>query len=350
MARSRSIAIALILALAPLTGGCGPDSATAEGDAPPQITVDYAYYSPISLVVKHFGWLEDEFAEDGTEINWVLSLGSNKANEYSQSGTAHFASTAGVAALLARANGVPIRTVYIYSKPEWTALVTSAGSAVSEVADLRGRRVAATRGTDPFFFLLQSLAAADVPASDVEIVHLQHGEGKAALDRGDVDAWAGLDPYMAQGELDGTSSLFFREPDYNTYGFLNGLEEFITRYPEATRRVIATYERGRQWILDNPEEAAQILAEASKLPLPVATKVLVERNDFSNPVPGEEHALLLRKLAPILKSERIVSERVDVDAAAAELLEPSFAREVVEDGASSEATANVESETSPRDA
>jgi ABC-type nitrate/sulfonate/bicarbonate transport system substrate-binding protein len=32
---------------------------------------------------------------------------------------------------------------------------------------------------------------------DVQLVHLQHPDGKTALERGQVDAWAGLDPLMA---------------------------------------------------------------------------------------------------------------------------------------------------------
>lgn len=323
-------ATSILIVSTMLLAGCGRSEATDLADGvPSRITLDYAYYSPISLVVKHFEWLEEEFSEDGTRIRWVHSLGSNRANEYSQSGTAHFASTAGVAALLARANGVPIQSVYVYSKPEWTALVTSTDSDIQTVADLAGRRVAATRGTDPYFFLLLSLEQAGLAESDVEIVHLQHGEGKAALDRGDVDAWAGLDPYMAQGEVEGSSRLFFRQPDFNTYGLLNALSAFVDRYPEATRRVVATYERGRQWIVDNPEEAARILADAARLDIAVARKVLIERNDFSGPVPGIEHSALLETIAPILHRQGIVSERVNLQEAIDALIEPRFAEHLI---------------------
>ena len=56
-------------------------------------------------------------------MEWVLSAGSNKANEFLRSDAIDFGSTAGSAALLAKANGSEIQTVYIYSKPEWAALV-----------------------------------------------------------------------------------------------------------------------------------------------------------------------------------------------------------------------------------
>lgn len=71
-------------------------------------------------------------------------------------------------------------------------------SPINAVADLKGKKVAVTKGTDPYFFLLQSLATAGLSPADIEIVNLQHADGKTALERGDVDAWSGLDPFMAE--------------------------------------------------------------------------------------------------------------------------------------------------------
>src|SRR5690242_5225440 len=88
------------------------------------LALDWAYYNPVSLVLKDKGWIEEEFAGDGTKVTWVQSLGSNKAIEFLNARGIQFGSTAGAAALLARVSGSPIRSVYVYSKPEWTALVT----------------------------------------------------------------------------------------------------------------------------------------------------------------------------------------------------------------------------------
>ena len=45
---------------------------------------------------------------------------------------------------------------------------------------------------------------------DMKLVLLQHADGKTALERGDVDAWAGLDPMMAAAEVEDGARLFFR--------------------------------------------------------------------------------------------------------------------------------------------
>ena len=44
-----------------------------------ELRLDYAYYSPASLVLKRFGWLEESFKPAGTDVKWVLSAGSNRA-------------------------------------------------------------------------------------------------------------------------------------------------------------------------------------------------------------------------------------------------------------------------------
>src|ERR1700677_3159685 len=218
-------------------------------DALKEIHIDWATYNPVSMILKQKGLLEKEFAKDGISIVWVQSAGSNRALEFLNAGSIDFGSTAGSAALVARINGNPIKSIYVYSRPEWTALVTTRDSAISKVADLKGKRVAVTRGTDPHIFLVRALLDAGLSEKDITPVLLQHPDGKTALIRGDVDAWAGLDPMMAQAQVEDGAQLFYRNKDANTYGILNSREDFLRDYPELTRRVLAVYEQARKYSL-----------------------------------------------------------------------------------------------------
>jgi sulfonate transport system substrate-binding protein len=141
------------LRLAPAALGAtvlGSAPLLARAAQPPKtIRLDYAYYSPPSLVLRKFGWLEEDLKAQGTEVKWVLSAGSNRALEYLNSDSVDFGSTAGLAALLARANGNPVKAVYIYSRPEWTALAVGKDSTVKSITELKGKKIAATKGTDP---------------------------------------------------------------------------------------------------------------------------------------------------------------------------------------------------------
>ena len=55
---------------------------------------------------------------------------------------------------------------------------------------LKGKKVAAAKGTDAFLFLLRALHDQGLSKSDIQLVSLQHADGRAALERGQVDAWA----------------------------------------------------------------------------------------------------------------------------------------------------------------
>src|SRR4051794_36356134 len=150
-----------------------------------EIHIDWATYNPVSMVLKQKGLLEKEFAKDGIGIVWVQSAGSNKALEFLNAGSIDFGSSAGSAALVAKINGNPIKSIYVYSRPEWTALVTSKDSRIASVADLKGKRVAVTRGTDPHIFVVRALLDAGLSEKDITPVLLQHADGKTALIRGD---------------------------------------------------------------------------------------------------------------------------------------------------------------------
>lgn len=133
------ITIALVFCLI-VVGSCSK----SEPNQPTAIRLDYAYYNPVSLVLKEKGWLGSELSKDNIKVEWVLSLGSNKALQSLNGNSIDFGSTAGAAALIGRANGNPIQAIYVYSRPEWTALVTKADSKITKVEDLKGKRVAVT--------------------------------------------------------------------------------------------------------------------------------------------------------------------------------------------------------------
>jgi sulfonate transport system substrate-binding protein len=298
----------------------------ARAAAPDRIALDYAYYNPVSLILKQSGWLEADLAKRNTGVDWVLSLGSNKANQFLQAGAVQFASTAGSAAFLARANGTPLHTVYLYSQPEWTALVVGKESPIETVRDLKGKKVAATRGTDPWFFLLRSLRAFGLDVADIQLVDLQHPDGRVALERGQVDAWAGLDPHMAASQLDAGSRLIYRNVAFNTFGALNVREDFLQAQPEIVDIVLRSYDRARRAALANLDATAQTLSTASNVEPKVAHLVIRERTKFPDPTPGREFADAVAGVVPIVRAEHLTAAGTDLDGAAATLAEARYAQ------------------------
>jgi sulfonate transport system substrate-binding protein len=288
-----------------------------------ELKIDFAYYNPVSLVLKNKGWLEEELAKDGIKVRWVQSLGSNKALEFLNAKSLDFGSSAGAAALLARINGNPVKSIYIYSKPEWTALVTQNGSPIQKVQDLKGKRIAATRGTDPHIFLIRTLAENNLTEKDVKVVLLQHQDGRLALAKGDVDAWAGLDPLMAQAELDDGARIFYRNAEINTWGVLNTREDFAADHPELVAKVIQVYEKARAFVAANPAELKKIITEQAKLTDAVAARQL-ERTDLSTAAIGPRQQKAIEGAGIALQQAGVIPADVNVPAVAASLVDSSF--------------------------
>ncbi len=289
-----------------------------------EIKIDWATYNPVSLALKENGLLEKEFEKDGIKIQWVQSLGSNKALEFLNASSLDFGSTAGAAALIAKVNGNPIKSIYVYSRPEWTALVTRPETGITKVADLKGKRVAATRGTDPHIFLVRALQEAGLTEKDVTVVILQHGDGKLALLRGDVDAWAGLDPLMASAESRTAPSCSTATRKPTTWGVLNVRESFAAENPEIVSRVLATYEKARQWSLDNPKELQKLLVAATKLPDAVIEKQLGERTELSHSKIGQQQKDTILAAGLALQKAEVIKADVDVKAVVDALIEDKF--------------------------
>ena len=320
LSRRSLLASAVGAGLMPLGLARGASAA----DKPAEIRIDWATYNPVSMVLKGKGLLETEFAKDGIGVRWVQSLGSNKALEFLNAGSIDFGSTAGSAALLGKIGGNPIKSIYVYSRPEWTALVTRKDTAINKIDDLKGKRVAVTRGTDPHIFLVRALQSVGLSEKDIVPVLLQHPDGKTALIRGDVDAWAGLDPMMAAAEVEDGARLFYRNRDANTYGILNASEDFLTKYPDLTRRVLAVYEEARKYCLANYDDEKRVFMEITKLPGEVVDIQLKERTDLSNSRIGPPQRDTILQAGLALQQAGVIASSVDVKKALDDLIDDRF--------------------------
>src|SRR5262245_36195602 len=308
---------------AALVGALVPATSLFAADKLKEIRIDWATYNPVSMVLKEKQLLEKEFGKDGISIVWVQTLGSNKALEFLNAGSIDLGSTAGAAALVAKINGNPIKSIYVYSRPEWTALVTTKDSPITKIEDLKGKRVAVTRGTDPHIFLVRALQSVKLTEKDLTPVLLQHPDGKTALIRGDVDAWAGLDPMMAQAEVEDGARLFYRNAAANTWGVLNVREEFLKANPAIVKRVLAVYEDARKLSLANYGEVKRVFIAATKLPDAVVDKQLKERTELTHSKIGAPQRDSILAAGIALQQAGVIPANVNVQATVDALIDGS---------------------------
>jgi sulfonate transport system substrate-binding protein len=318
ISRRRLLASALLIGLVP---GASVNAA----DKPKEIRIDWATYNPVSMLLKDKGFLEKEFAKDGISVRWVQTVSSSNALQFLNAGSIEFGSTAGSAALVGRINGNPVKSVYVYSRPEWTALVTGKDSGIAKVADLKGKKVAMVRGTDPHIFLVRALLGAGLTDKDiVPVLVQQHADGGNLLIRGDVDAWAGLDPMMAQHEIKDGARLFYRKPEANTWGILNVREEFAKDHPDLVRRVLSAYEEARKYSLANYPELKKIFIGVTKLDDAVVDKQLKERTELTHNKVGPAQRESILEAGVALQKAGVIAATVDVKKAVDDLIDDRY--------------------------
>lgn len=322
-----------------LLSGCAGEGSTLVSTAKPTsaavapgswssntLNIDFATYNPLSLIIKDQGWLEKEFGSK-VKVNWIQSAGSSAANLALKSGVVDVGSTAGSAALLARSNGSPIKAIDVYSQPNWSAILVGKDSKITSVADLKGKTIAAAKGTDPYFFLLQALDKFKVPLSSVTIQNLPHASGKTALESGSVDAWSGLDPLLSTSIVKSGSRDIYDNPSFNSYGLLDATESFIAKSPDLAQAVVNAYERARAYAIKHPQETAAILAKVAGIDPSIASNVIENRTKLNiDPIPGAKQTAVLKVIGPVFVQTGDVANQALIDTALKSLYDTSFSK------------------------
>lgn len=300
--------------------------AQSASDFPAELRLDWGFYSTHTLLIKNKGWLEEAFKDAGTKITWAQSRGSNNSLEFLKVGSTDFAGSAGLSAFLSRANGVPLKVIYVASWGGSSIIQVKPDSPLKTVADLKGKTIAVTKGTGPYFTLVRALAQFKLTVNDLKIVNLQHPEGFAALQQGQVDAWVGIDPQTSQSELAGNRAIF-DERSWRDGSVFSVSETFLAKYPKAVERVLGVWAQTQKWIRDNNDEFIAFVAKQTDGD-PKVTELTVKRRDWVDPVPGEELLASIRTVTPLLGDD-VLRPGVNIEAVLTQLIDPAPAKKVL---------------------
>ncbi|MNI13908.1 putative aliphatic sulfonates-binding protein precursor [compost metagenome] len=324
---SRRNALKLASAGAVLASPFSASLASAQpSDFPAELRLDWGFYSSHTLLIKNKGWLEEAFKDVGTKISWVQSRGSNNSLEFLKVGSTDFAGSAALSAFLSRANGVPLKIIYVASWGGSSIIQVKSDSPLQSVADLKGKTIAVTKGTAPYFTLVRALAQSNLTINDLKVVNLQHPEGFAALRQGQVDAWVGIDPQTAQAEIAGDRAIF-NDRSWREGSVFSVSEEFLGKHPKAVERVLGVWVQTQKWIRENNDEFVAFVTEQAGGD-PEVTRRTIARRDWTDPVPGDELLASIKTATPLLGPE-VLRPGVNVDNVLSQLLDPTPARKVI---------------------
>jgi sulfonate transport system substrate-binding protein len=139
-----------------------------------------------------------------------------------------------------------------------------------------------------------------------------------------VDAWAGLDPMMAQAEIEDGARLFYRNKAANTWGILNVREEFLKENPDLVKRVIKVYEEARKGALANYADEKKSFQNATKLSDEIADRQLKERTTITYNKIGADQRDSILQAGIALQKAGVLPADVDVKKAVDDLIDDKY--------------------------
>jgi len=235
----------------------------------------------VLLALKGQGALEKRFAAQGIKVTWVEFSSGPPLIEALNAGAIDFGYTGDTPPLFAQAAAVDFVYVAAFPAPgRSSAIVVRDGSGITTLADLRGKRIAVTKGSSAQNVLVRVLEKAGVPYDAVQPVYVQPADAGAALRNGSVDAWSIWDPFYALAQAyPGVRVLTDAAGIAPSNNFFLASRTFAQSNPAIVSGVIDEARKVATWAQRHQAEYARVLADASGVDL-AAEKLAVGRGDY----------------------------------------------------------------------
>lgn len=266
-----------------LLAGCGKPSAPATTPAAPAaakpgaITITYvkAPLNVPSILEKKLASFDKEFAKDNIKVSYPEITVGSKQTEAMAAGSLDFAHClGGTSAILAAANGVDLKIISMYSRAPKAFVVLVKGTAIQNIADLKGKKVAGPKGTILHQLILAALAKNGLRPDDIQFVSMDLPSSAAALMNGSVDAALSAGPDAIRAEKAGARILTNGEGLVEATIVTAVRGDFLTKQPELVKRFLTVHQAAVAHIKANPEEALQLTAAETGLPLETVRQML----------------------------------------------------------------------------
>ena len=174
--------------------------AATQARAAGTVRIGYQIYGNL-LLLKTSGLLEERLKPLGWSVEWKKFVAGPPLMEALGAGAIDFGSAGETPPIFAQAAGVPL--LYLGAEapsPTGEAILVLDKSPIATLAELKGKKIAFTKGANVHNLYVRALEKAGLSPKDVTAVYLAPADGRAAFERGSVDAWAIWDPYLAAAQ------------------------------------------------------------------------------------------------------------------------------------------------------
>lgn len=183
--------------------------------------------------------------------------------------------------IFAQAAGAAI--VYAAAQPiiNGSGILVPQNSAITGIADLKGKRVGFTKGSSAHNVVIQTLEKAGLTYGDITPVYLTPPDAGPAFANGGIDAWAIWDPYFAIAETKQNGRILVKTRDITkTNSFYIANRDFARNHGAVLQQIVDVTTSSAAWAQAHPDEVAKSLAAVTGVPLDIQT-IAARRAGFS---------------------------------------------------------------------
>jgi sulfonate transport system substrate-binding protein len=176
--------------------------------------------------------------------------------------------TGDLAFLTVYAAGAPIKAIGgTRADAQTQAILVRQDSPIKTAADLKGKRLAGTRGGWGQFLIDATLEKAGHKIDDATFAPLGPVDAKIALLAGSIDGWAVWEPYISYATLkDNARVVADGEGLTPTITFIVASDQAIATKRAAVQDLLQRLSKARLWSLDHLPEYAKATADLTRLP------------------------------------------------------------------------------------
>lgn len=289
-------------------------SSAAQADELRLAAQPFPCYAPIFLAKKK-GWLDEELAKAGAPTVTLSTFAAGPPiNESFAAGLQDFGFLGDTPAIIGKAAGLETSLIgKASSGPKSLAVIVAEGSPLKSPAELKGKKVAVTKGSYAHHLLALVLENGGLGFADIELINLPNGDIPTALASGAIDAGAVWEPVITKFE----SQKAIRVLADGT-GLKAGVlaivanTDFIKKKPEQVKAVLRAYQRGADFIRNNPKQAAEEASPDVSLSADLL-QIVFAKFDYT-PTLSDFDIGELKKSAEFMKSVNLIKAPVDIEA------------------------------------
>jgi sulfonate transport system substrate-binding protein len=202
------------------------------------------------------------------KIQWSEFPAAAPILEAINAGALDVGHTGDLAFLTVFANGSPIKAIGgVRANADTQAILVRNDSPIKTAADLKGKRLAGTRGGWGQFLIDATLEKAGYKISDATFAPLGPVDAKIALVAGSIDGWAVWEPYVSYAVLKDNARVVADGAGLTpTLTFIIASDQAIATKREAIADFLRRLDKARNWSREHIEDYAKNTAELTKLP------------------------------------------------------------------------------------